>query len=170
MAYTKYTWANGSSAVNATNMNHIEQGIYDNSLITDTVGDITTLTTNNKTNVVSAINELKNAEVYSNNEIKTNKVWINNKPIYRKVFTLTTSNDANITQNHNLTDLDEFWINYDASYIIGNSEALPPNWYYGSTTDWGRLWITSTAIRFRSPASIGSRTLYVVVEYTKTTD
>lgn len=41
--------------VNATNMNHIEQGIYDN----DThIGTLTSLTTTTKTDLVSAVNEL----------------------------------------------------------------------------------------------------------------
>jgi hypothetical protein len=30
MAYTKTTWVNGQTPINETNLNHIEQGIYDN--------------------------------------------------------------------------------------------------------------------------------------------
>lgn len=37
MAYTKINWVNGTTPVNDTNMNKIEQGIYDNSLVVDAI-------------------------------------------------------------------------------------------------------------------------------------
>lgn len=63
MAYTKTNWSNvpsTSSPFTADNMNKIEQGIYNNSLVADTIGDITELDTTDKTSVVNAINELVN--------------------------------------------------------------------------------------------------------------
>lgn len=61
MAYTKTIWENSpstNSPINANNLNKIEQGIYDNSLKTDEIGDLTNLDTFNKTNIVSAINNV----------------------------------------------------------------------------------------------------------------
>lgn len=69
--------------VQDTDMNEIKTVVNTN----DTnVGDLTTLATDTKTSIVGAINELKNAEVYSTSEVKTNKVWIDGKPIYRKSY------------------------------------------------------------------------------------
>lgn len=37
MSYTKTTWVNNTTPINETNLNKIEQGIYDNSLVVDAV-------------------------------------------------------------------------------------------------------------------------------------
>lgn len=63
MSYTKTQWVNDQApAINATNLNKIEQGIYDNdsaiSTNTTNIGDLTTLTTTADTDLVSAINEV----------------------------------------------------------------------------------------------------------------
>lgn len=70
MSYTKTQWVNDQApAINATNLNKIEQGIYDNdsaiatnttniSTNTTNIGDLTTLTTTANTDLVSAINEV----------------------------------------------------------------------------------------------------------------
>ena len=55
MAYTKTNWQNGVTQVNATNLNHIEQGIYDNST---GIGNLSDLETTEKTNLVGALNEV----------------------------------------------------------------------------------------------------------------
>lgn len=56
MSYTKTTWVNDTEpAINATNLNKIEQGIYDNNT---NIGDLTSLTTTADTDLVSAINEV----------------------------------------------------------------------------------------------------------------
>lgn len=56
MAYTKTNWENGVTPVNATNLNHIEQGIYDNSV---GIGNLSNLETTEKTNMVGALNEVR---------------------------------------------------------------------------------------------------------------
>lgn len=106
-------------------------------------------------------------EEYSSTEKVVGR-W-DNKPIYRKVYTFTTSNDSNIYINHGLQNLEKYWVNMGKSFILNNSETLSPNFYYG-TNDWARIWLNTTQIRFRSPSSLGSRTVYLTVEYTKTTD
>lgn len=55
-SYTKTTWVNGSTpAINALNLNNIEDGIAGNS--TD-IGTLTSLTTTAKSNLVLSINEI----------------------------------------------------------------------------------------------------------------
>lgn len=68
MAYTKTNWINDSvPAINAGNLNKIEQGIYDNSVAieenTNNIGDLDNLTTKNNSNVVEAINEINDVSI-----------------------------------------------------------------------------------------------------------
>lgn len=65
MAYNKTNWENAPSTdtpINASNLNKIEEGIYQNSLSADSnttnIGTLTNLETPNKTNLVSAINSM----------------------------------------------------------------------------------------------------------------
>ena len=39
MSYTKTTWVNNTTPINETNLNKIEQGIYDNSLVVEAIAD-----------------------------------------------------------------------------------------------------------------------------------
>ena len=62
MSYTKTQWTNDTApAINETNLNKIEQGIYDNdsaiTTINTNIGDLTDLETTTQTDIVSAINE-----------------------------------------------------------------------------------------------------------------
>lgn len=60
MAYNKTNWQSLPSTdtpISAGNLNKIENGIYDNSLKADQVGDLTNLTTTEKSTLVGAINE-----------------------------------------------------------------------------------------------------------------
>lgn len=57
MAYIKTIWENlpsESTPINASNLNKMENGIYDNSV---NIGDLSNLETINKNNLVDAINE-----------------------------------------------------------------------------------------------------------------
>ncbi len=61
MAYNKTNWENSpstSTPINANNLNKIEEGIYQNSLKADQVGDLSELETVDKTSTVNAINEV----------------------------------------------------------------------------------------------------------------
>lgn len=54
MAYTKTNWVNGQTPINESNLNKIENGIYNNDAH---IGDLNDLETDDKTNLVEAINE-----------------------------------------------------------------------------------------------------------------
>lgn len=74
MSYSKTNWTNNSTpAINADNLNKIEQGIYDNdaaiSSANTNIGTLTNLTTTEKSNLVGAINE-----VDSNTDINTTNI------------------------------------------------------------------------------------------------
>lgn len=62
MSYTKTQWNNDTApAINETNLNKIEQGIYDNdsaiTTINANIGDLSDLETTTQTDIVGAINE-----------------------------------------------------------------------------------------------------------------
>ena len=80
MAYVKTIWENlpsESTPINASNLNKIEQGIYDNSLGVEKIGDTTNLNTTEKSTLVGAINEVNDKitgiEFYGN---QTNTITI----------------------------------------------------------------------------------------------
>jgi hypothetical protein len=69
MAYNKTTWENApstNSPINASNLNKIEEGIYQNSLKADQVGDLSNLETVDKTSVVNAINSMRGKILWTN--------------------------------------------------------------------------------------------------------
>lgn len=79
MAYTKTTWQDLPSTatpVNATNLNKIEQGIYNNSediaTVNTNIGDLTDLETSDKTSVVNAINSTVPKVLWENPNPATN--------------------------------------------------------------------------------------------------
>lgn len=105
--YTMIVQANQNKKISKENMLSDIPTIQNNiSTINNNIGDLTNLETSDTSSLVNAINELKNAEVYSTNEIKTNKVWVDGKPIYRKVinYTGTLSAGGNYIA-HNISNL-----------------------------------------------------------------
>ena len=113
-------------------------------------------------------NYVNGLETYSTSETRVG-TWIDGKPIYRKIYTISLGSDSNIFEAHNLSNLDKFWINNGISFVYKSDESIPANWYY-SSSDWARTWLTNNHIRFRSPSNLTGRTLYITIEYTKTTD
>ncbi len=110
-------------------------------------------------------------DVYSTNEIKTNEVWIDGKPIYRYVQSFMLSSNTNVTIPFHsvVSNFDTIWINEGKSFIWNGSESLAVNWY-NSSTDWCRIWLNTSGIRFKCGGNLSNRTVYLVLEYTKTTD
>ena len=122
--------------------------------------------------VIDDDNVISSEEIYSTTE-KIIGTWINGKPIYRVVFVIDLSDYSgqDLWIAHNLTNMDFFWINQGESKLTNSSETIPPTFYYGSNSDWARLAINTSNIRFKyTNSSISSYILYVVIEYTKTTD
>ena len=95
MAYQKLNWLNkgetGAIPINKTNLNHMDDGIETNDKNT---GELSNLNTTNKSNLVGAINEVYQNNVYSTDETVVGK-WIDGKPLYKKTFQVTTSATLN---------------------------------------------------------------------------
>lgn len=106
-------------------------------------------------------------DLYMDREVKIGNFM--GKPLYRKVFVFDTTNNMSLEEAHNLQNIDKYYVNNGVSYLYGNNESLPINWYW-SSSDYARGWMNSTKLRWRCPANVGGRKLYMVVEYTKTTD
>jgi hypothetical protein len=172
MAYIKTTWENEpseSTPINASNLNKMEQGIYQNSLKADQIGDLSNLKTTEKSDLVGAINELKGNEEYSTTEAKTNKIYIDGKPIYRKVVTgtLPTTNystfitidnlDTPISENILITMSDNSRLRLPFVNLTNNIYCD----YYISGNNYNVHFSTDT---------YKSRPFIAILEYTKTTD
>lgn len=106
---------------------------------------------------------------YSTNEINTGKKWIDGKPIYRKVFTTTPTNtEANVVE-HNILNVDKIWIS-DKSFLDVGGTSLPVNYYRDANTFiWAHINGGSYKYKISAPGWL-NHTMYLVVEYTKTTD
>ena len=115
-------------------------------------------------------NDLIEKDTYSTTEVKTNKVWIDGKPIYRKVVFDSLRKSGTIHIQHGITNLDRM-VN-----IYGSVQR--EDYQYNLTrisTDglnFGVDGIHSTYFDMAIPSAFGNslKNLYVVFEYTKTTD
>lgn len=184
MAYTKTNWINDSvPAINAGNLNKIEQGIYDNSVAieenTNNIGDIDNLTTKNNSNVVEAINEVNNKFNYSTEEQVIGK-WRDGKSLYRKTITFTTTIKANETTSiaHNIKNAKNIFIDFSASFMEANigesnyiSYSFPLVGYGGNITDKVYCYANLTNIEFYANGNWATNwTKHITLKYTKTTD
>ena len=176
MAYTKTNWENSPSTntpISDTNLNKIEQGIYDCSLITDTVGDVNNLKTDNKSSVVNAINELKDGDKYSSSEILTNKIWIDGKPIYRKYLNFSQSSTGDYTYTHNL-NIDTV-VNISALARISGQTisgyGYRPIPFHNFTINY-HIFINSVKANTITTTSVGwtDNEYFIVLEYTKASE
>ena len=162
-------------AVNLIDSTDIEITQTGDNIQLSTTVDMQTLESNVSTNT-SDIENLQNGNVYSTNEVNTGKVWINNKPIYRKVIEITSpSLSATTDYNHGIENVDI--LRPVEMFVIRNSDntVRPINIAYSSSTVISQG--TRTKISYRIPADIwnwvlqpSDLTLYIIVEYTKTTD
>ena len=88
MAYTKQIWEDGKSIANAQRLNHIEDGIYEASLV-NAVDNINATGDNDVPNAKTVKSYVDSKNVYSTDEIVVGK-WIDGKPIYRKVYEISS--------------------------------------------------------------------------------
>lgn len=133
------------------------------------VASVVNTQTESDTNVYSC-NYINNLNVYSTKEKRVG-TWIDGKPLYSKTISFETSDNMNIFLDIQLSNIDTIFIDESASFIINNIETLGVNWYYAET-DWIRTWYHKgqNNLRSKSPSSLGVRTAYVTLKYTKTTD
>lgn len=110
-------------------------------------------------------NYLNKMDRYSTSETRTNKVWIDGKPIYRKVVTGNMS-DGSIA--HGLTDVT--FVNAYGFFIASSGSVMPlPSLRVNYASYSAGFYINSTQVAFDKGTSAAG-TVYVTLEYTKTTD
>ena len=164
MAYTKTNWINGQTPINATNLNHIEDGIE--AALEKTSVKTTATQSDSDTYSCDYINGLN---TYSTTEQVVGK-WIDGKPIYRKFIQTTNVTFDNYTMLalDNNTNL----ISYEA-YIRRNNNRLDK--YASGITNENAMLVSdirSTGIEIWTDSAYQKDfiELYVIIEYTKTTD
>lgn len=119
------------------------------------------------------VQEIINGEIYSTTEVKTNKVWIDGKPIYRKVLDITNIGVSGYQYNHNISNfgtLIDVYGSWDKT-VAGKqplTRSVP-----GATNEYdlGIGDVTNTNFRLHYGSNVSGVThIYVIFEYTKTTD
>lgn len=102
---------------------------------------------------------------YSTDEIDTGKKWIDGKPVYRKCYQITKSSTGEVVIGQ-ISSLDV--ITHFQTYLKRNDNYKSINNFYGDSSDWATAYTDQhNNIKYVSPYM---GTLYVVLEYTKTTD
>ena len=121
-------------------------------------------------------------DIYSTTEVKTNKIWIDGKPIYRKVVQVPKNAfGANLDRYaHGISNIDNttnlFIVWEDTSAGSSHRRRFIPANYY-STLAWAtQATIETSDIVFELGESARQRiytygaNIFVIIEYTKTTD
>lgn len=168
MAYNKTVWVNDSvPAINQTNLNKIEQGIYE---AHNNIGDLSNLNTTNKSNLVDSINEVNNKFNYSTEEQVVGK-WANGKPVYRKVLNIGTPSSQRTYPTHGISNLENVINLYGFCYTDGSTRQTIPMTY----TNWEIFAYDITDTIFTLNFSTNQwnanpTNVYIIFEYTKTTD
>lgn len=180
MAYIPKEWKDlpdETTPIQASDLNHIEQGIGDLSTKVDTlntnVGDLSTLNTTEKSNLVGSINEVYQNNVYSSDEKIIGK-WIDGKPIYKitKIFYLTatgsTSYDISEYKIDTLVDFNSLFIRSGSTV---STDIEKP--FYSNSSDYARLFVrgnTSIEVRYGVLSNYTVTQVRCTFLYTKTTD
>lgn len=145
--------------VSADDMNEIKSVVNDND---DIVGDLTNLTTTDKTSIVDSINEIDGRFVYSTTEKVIGK-WIDGKTLYGVVIEISSitlnsgnTNVATFSSNNVVKKLYATFGNDTNQYTIPNKNSefnhIGNNIVFSASSPWG------------------TNRLTIVIEYTKTTD
>lgn len=179
--------------VTASDMNEIKTAVNNNddnialnaSDIADNtadIGDLSTLTTTAKTDLVSAINELdgtiKNGDVYTSSEHAIGK-WIDNKTIYRMVVTVTSINtNANTTDVPiTISNLNEV-VNISGSVRTNSGQYKPVASIYVDGNGVQSRFVFSVYTVYSTTLTVSYGDWWknvfgkanIIIEYTKTTD
>lgn len=98
--------------------------------------------------------------------------WIDGKPLYRKIITGTTTagNNLDISKNSISANIDKFVYFGGVTIQPNNNISVIP--YFAAETDRTSIYYADSisAIRIRAGSSYGYGDVFVIVEYTKSTD
>lgn len=135
--------------------------------IDENIGQLSSLATTDKSSLVNAINELKNAEVYSTDEVKTNEVWKVggvNKPVYMLEIDYTIIAGTNAW--HNVATIN----NVDIIKIIDLSVKRESQQYLNIWNGYNFYFENNTLKEQHTSSYYEGYHLYITVKYIKTTD
>lgn len=142
--------------------------IPDINKVTDNdMNEIKTVVNNNDDDMITINTNLTNATTYSTDEIRVG-AWINSKPIYRKVF----NRGNNLSSfNHNIANVDLIWID-SAHSIRKHSSGNVFNLVGGTNDSTIKLviYVNDTEVHIDNIGGLAPTEVYIVLEYTKTTD
>lgn len=136
---------NEGSKMSAERFNHMENGIYDNSI---RIGEIGT---------------------YSTQEGKTGKKWIDGKEIYRKVIELNNIPASTTEHPYNVENMDKI-VNAQASwYDTVDMATFFSNTRYDSSNAYIKFVYLKSKFKIETKYNWSERTsnVYVIIEYTK---
>ena len=139
-----------------------------------TFGVVDSLNSTSKTDALSANmgRELNEKLNYSTEE-KIIGTWIDGRPVYRKVVNVG-SGSGNFAHPHGISNLDII-VNTYGSFLQDstNREPLPKTTYANASDGWSAHIddFTDTTFSLHFGTGIGTATkIFVIIEYTKTTD
>lgn len=148
--------------------------ISDINKVTDSnMNEIKTVVNNNDDEMITINTNLTNATTYSTTETVVG-TWINGKPIYRKVIVLEsgTIHAGYYEYNHNISNLDKVLNIYGMCYSSTQQQPIQrvvpdeiARWGIGL----GDIKQSTFALHFGSGYQ-NINLVYIVIEYTKTTD
>ncbi len=132
------------------------------------IGDLAQLETTDKSNIVGAINEAR-LEKYSTTEQVIGK-WLDNKPIYRKVVQYSTRALAGLVNiPHGISNL-KMVTKIEAVTMYDNKIYTMPLLYSNVSTASYINYVDNTNIVLKLGENWDLYTMYITIEYTKTTD
>ena len=113
---------------------------------------------------------------YSTDEVKTGDTWIDGKPIYRKVVTKTLNGNADQTVDLGIATVLRNLVKFEG-YIYKSVQGYRPlnSTYFSSLNYAVQTFINDNKIlQIQAGSSardiLNGATLYLIIEYTKTTD
>ena len=138
--------------------------------IENNIGNLSNLTTTDKTSLVGAINENNSQITTLNTYSSTEQVvgtWTDGKPIYRKIYfgTNVSVSTSNTTISSNFIQNKDNIISMSSIVELGNYP------YLGNTINWNTLLSPNgdlIMVAFETNRTFNK--VNVIVEYTKTTD
>lgn len=172
MAYTKKTWIDNESYVDADSMNNIENGIYNNDAH---IGDLNDLETDDKTNLVEAINEVTTkgggVTLYENASGTTGNIPLSQNvsgfsflEIYYSGSTLTDTRVKKITANSLRVTLDlvastasTLYLRNTMYTIYGNKLTLAESFNYNILASNGSINMQSSTNAIYTTKVVGIR-------------
>ena len=113
--------------------------------------------------------KVKDRSQYSTDEQFTGEYWIDGKPLYRKVYEVTTPSSTGTATILETIGNEKTVIKVEGSIVLTNA-SIPINFYQSSSvysdafTGNGNLYMTI------GPSTYAGKSAVIILEYTKTTD